>query len=127
MTQYAAVEALTGDNKAMKEMVETFGKRREFMLKKLEGMKALGFDFVKPDGAFYAMLLCDNLYGRTFRGKRIRGSLDLAEMLLEYKKVAVTACVVFGDDDFIRISYALSEGEIEVGLDRIVEFAKETE
>ena len=48
-------------------------------------------------------------------------------MLLEHKKVAVTAGVVFGDDDFIRISYALSEGDIGEGLDRIVEFAKETE
>ncbi len=127
MTQYASVEALTGDNRAMLKMVETFGKRREFMLKKLEEMKEYGFDFVKPNGAFYAMLLCDNLYGRTFRGRKIRGSLDLAEMLLEYKKVAVTAGVVFGDDDFIRISYALSEEDISEGLKRIVEFAKETQ
>ncbi len=97
------------------------------MLKKLEEMKGFGFDYVKPNGAFYTMLLCDNLYGRSFHGRKIRGSLDLAEMLLEHKKVAVTAGVVFGDDDFIRISYALSEEDIGEGLNRIVEFAKETE
>ncbi len=126
MTQYASVEALTGDNSAMTEMLEAFGRRREFMIKKLEEMKVYGFDFVKPDGAFYAMLLCDNLYGKTFRGQKIRGSADFAEMLLEHKKVAVTAGVVFGDDDFIRISYALGEGDIEEGLERIAEFARET-
>ncbi|MDE7439689.1 MAG: pyridoxal phosphate-dependent aminotransferase [Clostridia bacterium] len=127
MTQYAAVEALSGDNKPMREMVETFGKRREFMINKLEEMKTYGFDFVKPDGAFYAMLLCDNLYGRFYRGRKIRGSADLSEMLLEHKKVATTPGVVFGDDDFIRISYALSEEDISEGLERIIEFAKETE
>ena len=108
-------------------MIEAFGKRREFMLKKLEEMKAYGFDYVKPDGAFYAMLLCDDLYGRTYDGHKIRGSMDVATLLLEYKKVAATPGVVFGDDDFIRLSYALGEEDIAEGLKRIAEFAQETE
>ena len=127
MTQYAAVAALTGDDKPMKEMQKAFGQRREFTIKKLEEMKALGFDYVKPDGAFYAMLLCDNLYGKIYKGRRIRGSMDVAELLLENKKVAATPGVVFGDDDFIRISYALKEEDIEEGLNRIIEFANECE
>ena len=127
MTQHAAVAALSGDNKPMLKMVETFGKRREFMLKKLEEMKEFGFDYVKPDGAFYAMLLCDNLYGRSYKGRKIRGSMDFAELLLTHKKVAATPGVVFGDDDFIRLSYALSQEDISEGLERIIEFAKETE
>ena len=127
MTQYAAVAALTGDDKAMLEMQKAFGRRREFMIKKLEEMKSLGFDYVKPDGAFYAMLLCDNLYGKTYNGRKIRGSMDFAEILLEQKKVAATPGVVFGDDDFIRISYALKEEDIEEGLERIIQFAKECE
>ena len=127
MTQHAAVAALTGDDKPMVEMQKAFGRRREFMIKKLEEMKSLGFDYVKPDGAFYAMLLCDNLYGKTYDGRRIRGSMDVAEMLLEYKKVAATPGVVFGDDDFIRLSYALREEDIGEGLERIIGFAKECE
>ena len=62
MTQYAVIDALEGDKKPMEDMVATFGRRRAFMLEKLEKMKEYGFDYVKPDGAFYAMLLCDNLY-----------------------------------------------------------------
>ena len=127
MTQYAALAALTGDDSAVREMQAAFGRRREFMIKKLEEMKAYGFDYVKPDGAFYAMLICDNLYGMTYDGKRIRGGMDVAEMLLNYKKVAATPGVVFGDDDFIRISYALKEEDIEEGLNRIIEFSKECE
>ena len=127
MTQYAAVSALTGDDKPVRDMVAAFGRRRAFMLEKLEEMKAFGFDYVKPDGAFYAMLLCDNLYGKSYDGHRIHGSLDVAELLLEYKKVAATPGVVFGDDDFIRLSYALGEQDIAEGLKRIIEFAKEAE
>ena len=51
--------------------------------------------------------------------------MDFAELLLEHKKVAATPGVVFGDDDFIRLSYALNESDIGEGLQRIIEFAKE--
>lgn len=123
MTQYAALAALGDDGASVRDMAGEFGRRRAFMLEKLEEMKAFGFDYVKPDGAFYVMLLCDGLYGKNYRGRPVRGSMDFAELLLEYKKVAATPGVVFGDDDFIRLSYALSEKDIAEGLARISEFA----
>lgn len=125
MTQYAAVAALEGDDKPMREMVAAFGRRRELMIEKLDEMKELGLDYVKPDGAFYVMLLCDNLYGKSYQGVKIRGSMDVAELLLTRKKVAATPGVCFGDDDAVRLSYALSDGDIEEGLARIAEFARE--
>ena len=97
MTQYAAIAALQGDDKPMKEMLKAFGRRREKMLEKLDEMKPLGLDYVKPDGAFYVMLLCDNLYGKTYRGVKIRGSMDVADLLLTHEKVAATPGVCFGD------------------------------
>lgn len=125
MTQYAAIAALEGDDKPMKEMLAAFGKRREKMLEKLDEMKPLGLDYVKPDGAFYVMLLCDNLYGKTYKGVRIRGSMDVADLLLTHEKVAVTPGVCFGDDDAVRLSYALSTEDMLIGLDRIADFARE--
>jgi len=125
MTQYAAIAALEGDDKPMKEMVEAFGRRREKMIEKLDEMKPLGLDYVKPDGAFYVMLLCDNLYGKTYRGVKIRGSMDVADLLLTHEKVAATPGVCFGDDDAVRLSYALSTADMLEGLARIARFAKE--
>lgn len=125
MTQYAAIAALQGDDKPMKEMLKAFGRRREKMLEKLDEMKPLGLDYVKPDGAFYVMLLCDNLYGKTYRGVRIRGSMDVADLLLTHEKVAATPGVCFGDDDAVRLSYALSTADMLEGLERIAAFAKE--
>lgn len=125
MTQYASLAALEGDDKPMRDMVKAFGARRDKMLEKLDAMKALGLDYVKPDGAFYVMLLCDELYGKSYNGKKINGSMDIADLLLSEKKVAATPGVCFGDDDAVRLSYALSMEEMCEGLDRIAQFASE--
>ena len=125
MTQYATIAALEGDDTAMKNMIKAFGERRKKMLEKLDGMKSLGLDYVKPDGAFYVMLLCDSLYGKKYNGEKIHGSMDVADMLLTHKKVAATPGVCFGDDDALRLSYALSLEDMLEGLDRIAEFVKE--
>ena len=127
MTQYATIAALDGDQQPMRDMVKAFGERREKMLEVLDGMKELGFDYVKPDGAFYVMLLCYNLYGKSYNGEKIGGSLHLCDMLLTHEKVAATPGICFGDDDAVRLSYALSEKDIVEGLDKIVEFVKECE
>ncbi len=123
MTQYAAVAAYQGDQEPMEDMVAAFGERRKKMLEVLDGMKPLGLDYVKPDGAFYVMLLCYNLYGKSFEGKKINGSMDFCEMLLTQEKVAATPGICFGDDDAIRLSYALSMEDMLEGLRRIADFA----
>lgn len=125
MTQYAAIAALEGDEKPMADMIEAFGKRREKMIEILDGLKSIGLDYVKPDGAFYVMLLCDGLYGKSYNGVKINGSMDVADALLTYKKVALTPGVCFGDDDAVRLSYALSLSDMEEGLKRIAEFVRE--
>lgn len=125
MTQYATIAALEGDEKPMADMIEAFGKRREKMIEILDGLKSIGLDYVKPDGAFYVMLLCDGLYGKSYNGVKINGSMDVADALLTYKKVALTPGVCFGDDDAVRLSYALSLSDMEEGLKRIAEFVRE--
>jgi aspartate aminotransferase len=124
MTQYAGIAALEGDEQAMRDMVKAFGERREKMIEILDGMKALGLDYVKPDGAFYVMLLCDKLYGKTYNGREVGGSMDMADMLLTEKKVAVTPGICFGDDDAVRLSYALAMDDMVEGLNRIADFVK---
>jgi aspartate aminotransferase len=91
----------------------------------LEEMKSIGLDYVKPDGAFYVMLVCDSLYGKSFDGKKINGSMDVADMLLTYEKVALTPGVCFGDDGCVRLSYALAMDEMVEGLARIRHFASQ--
>jgi aspartate aminotransferase len=124
ITQYAGIAALDGDDKPMREMVKAFGERRQKMIEILDSYKPLGLDYVKPDGAFYVMLLCDKLYGKTYEGKEVSGSMDMADMLLTYEKVAVTPGICFGDDDAVRLSYALALDDMVEGLNRIADFVK---
>ncbi len=124
ITQYASIAALDGDETAMNEMVAAFAERRVNMMKMLDKLKAIGLDYVKPEGAFYVMLLCDNFYGKSYNGKKIEGSMDFAEQLLAAEKVAATPGICFGDDKCIRLSYALSMDDIKEGLARIEKFCK---
>ena len=124
VTQYACITALEGSEEPLNLMIKAFCERRNKMLEVLEGMKSLGIDYVKPDGAFYVMLLSDKLYGKSYNGKKINGSLDLSELLLTESKVAVTPGICFGDDRAIRLSYALSMEDMLLGLESIAEFIK---
>ena len=68
------------------------------------------------------MLVVDKFYGRSNSRKKIEGSMDFAMELLADEKVAATPGVCFGDDECIRLSYALSLEEMEEGLERIKRF-----
>jgi len=74
---------------------------------------------MKPQGAFYAFPNTSGLYGKSFKGRRISGSVDLAAYLLDEAEVAVVPGEPFGSDDHIRLSFATSMENIEEGLKRI--------
>ena len=83
-----------------------------------------GVEGVKPDGAFYVMLVVGGLYGKSYQGKLLNGSVAFADALLEAEKVATIPGVSFGADDCLRLSYSLSEEDIEEGLKRIKRFVE---
>ncbi len=123
ITQYAALAALEGDEQPMRNMVAAFENRRNAAAKILDGMKDSGLTYVMPDGAFYIMLGFGKLYGKCYGGEKITGSMQVADLLLTEKKVALTPGICFGDDSGVRISYALSESDLKEGLERIADFA----
>lgn len=122
ITQYAALAALEGDQQPLEDMVKAFAGRRLKMIEILDGYKDLGLDYVKPEGAFYVMLVVDKFYGKSCGAKKIEGSMDFSMELLAEQKVAATPGICFGDDSCIRLSYALSLEEMEEGLCRIKDF-----
>ncbi len=76
---------------------------------------------LKPQGAFYVFPNVAAYYGRSFGGKTITNSAEMATYLLDESNVALVPGGDFGHDDHIRISYATSMGQIEKGLERIRE------
>lgn len=123
IAQYATIEALDSPEEDLQKMVSVFDKRREKLIGLLQGIQ--GISWVEPDGAFYVMMVVNGLYGKTYQGKTIGNSIEFADALLDGKKVATVPGVSFGADDCVRLSYALSDADLEEGLRRIKEFVEE--
>lgn len=121
--QYAAVEALNGDQSFIPLMNEEFRLRRDYMVARADMIK--GLDYIYPKGAFYLMLDVRYFIGKHFRGNIIKSSLDLADMLLSEYLVAVVPGSGFGLEGFLRLSYAINRDAIKKGFDRIEEFLAE--
>ncbi|MGB9715050.1 MAG: pyridoxal phosphate-dependent aminotransferase [Thermodesulfovibrionales bacterium] len=119
IAQKAAVEALTGPQDFIKKMVSEFNKRRKFLIEELNAIP--GMSCLTPTGAFYAFPNTSNFYDRVIGNRNISSSSDLALYLLEEAKVGVVHGEAFGDDNYIRLSYATSIEEIKKGIDRIKE------
>ena len=114
IAQHATVEALKGSQQELQKMVSEFEKRREYMVDTVNSIN--GISTIRPDGAFYCWINVSRLIGKNFDDKTIKDSLILTDLLLTESKVAVVPGVVFGDDDFIRLSYATSMENIVEGL-----------
>ncbi len=122
ISQYATIEALRSPEEDVQAMVDVFDKRREKLLaliREIDGVQA-----VEPDGAFYVMLVVGDLYGKSYNGKTLTNSVEFADALLDAEKVATVPGISFGTDDCLRLSYSLSEEDIQTGLERIKRFVE---
>lgn len=116
IAQFAALEALNGDQETIKNMVKEFSLRRELMIELISEIEDL--TFIEPKGAFYVMIDVSKVLKKT----NIKGSMEFANLLLKEENVVVIPGIAFGEDNFIRLSYATSKEEIIKGLKRIKEF-----
>lgn len=123
ISQYASIEGLLGEQNSVEEMKKHFVERRNYMYETINSIK--GLSCRKPQGAFYIMINFTQLLGKTIKGKVINSSLDFASLLLEEGKVAVVPGIAFGDDKYIRLSYATSMENIKKGLERIKQIVEE--
>ncbi|MGE5790984.1 MAG: pyridoxal phosphate-dependent aminotransferase [Syntrophaceae bacterium] len=117
IVQKASIEALLGDQSFIPKMVAEFKRRRDTIVKALNDIP--GITCATPTGAFYVFPRVSALYGKKYQGKTISTSNDFSEFLLEAANVAVVPGGAFGNDDYIRLSYATSMELIVEGMKRI--------
>jgi len=118
--QKGAEDALTGPQEPVKAMVYAFAQRAKILCQALKEIPNLRFH--EPQGAFYAFVDFSAYYGKkTEKGKEIKSSIDMADYLLEQAKVALVPGVAFGNDAFLRISFATSEEILRLAVNRIKE------
>ncbi len=117
IAQWAAVEALTGSQEPVKQMVAEFAKRREYLVERLRALP--GVECPMPEGAFYVFPRISAAFGKSYNGRVIQSSMDLCQLLLEEAHVSVVPGSAFGAEGYMRISYATSMANLEKGMDRI--------
>jgi aspartate aminotransferase len=122
IAQKACVEALLGPQNEVGKMVSAFGQRRNYIVDRLN--KIPGVSCYKPVGAFYVFPNFSSYYGKSYQGKKIENSTQLADFFLDVARVAVVPGIEFGADPFERLSYATSMEDIKEGLIRIEEALK---
>ena len=115
-SQAAALAALTEPDKAeaaIGEMVTAFRRRRDLIVR-LVREKLPHFSFVQPEGAFYLFLRVDAEYGEA-----VSNSGDWCSRVLEERGVALVPGAAFGDDRFVRLSFATSDDLLEEAIERL--------
>ena len=122
IAQKAALEAITGPQESVAEMRDTFRERRDLMLDLLKEVP--GVTCTKPQGAFYAFPDVSTVLGKTYGGRRVGNSVELAEALLQEVALAVVPGLPFGAEGYIRLSYAVSTESIEKGVERLAGFVR---
>src|SRR5512135_1262916 len=119
IAQKAALEAYDGPQYDVQKMVAEFQRRRNYCLMRLAAVP--GLSCFKPQGAFYLFPNVKSFYDKEANGAKIRNSYGLAYYLLKEARVAIVPGDAFGNDDYIRLSYATSMTNLEKSMDRIVE------
>lgn len=113
ISQAAALAALTGPMEPIYEMRRIFDRRRQLMVRLLDGIE--GFTTFPPTGAFYCFPdIAPRLSSRTGQTP-----LEFTAGLLEQECVATVPGEAFGAKTNIRLSYACTEEDIEEGCARI--------
>ncbi len=121
ISQWAAVEALSGPQDFIDENNRVFRERRDLVVSMLN--QANGISCPTPEGAFYVFPSCAGTIGRTApSGKRIETDEDFVKELLDAEGVAVVHGSAFGLAPHFRISYATSTAALEEACTRIQRF-----
>ena len=117
VSQKAAEAAYTTSQECVETMRKAFERRRDLIVELAKDIQ--GLEVNKPEGAFYLFPKCSSFFGKSYNGKKIENSTDLAMFLLEVGHVATVGGDAFGDPYCFRMSYATSDDNIREAMKRI--------
>lgn len=119
ISQKAALAAYEGSQDEVESMRQAFERRKKLTFDLLSDID--GLEVNNPQGAFYLFPKCEAFFGKSYNGRTIKDSADLAIYLLEEGHVACVAGNAFGAPEYIRLSYATSDKNLVKAVERIKE------
>lgn len=119
IAQYAGITALSKSRDDMKETFKVFEERRNIAYERLSNMPNI--ETFKPKGAFYIFPKVSAYYGKRYQDYEITDSVSFCKYMLEEMLISPVPGVAFGNDECVRISYAVSSADLEKAFDRFEE------
>ena len=116
IAQYAAIAALDGDQTYIKESLEIFKQRHDFVYNGLNGID--GVECIASDGTFYSF---PNMQAVIDKLDGVHNDIELGEYLLEKAEVALVPGSAFGAEGYMRLSYATNMENLEAAIARLRE------
>ncbi len=120
VSQWAALEAITGPQDSVVAMRAQFCRRRDHVLERIK--KLPGVSSTPPGGAFYAFMNISEHFGRTLGGRCILDSTAFCMAALSAAKVALVMGSAFGAEGYARMSFATDLSTINKGFDSLERF-----
>ncbi|HXY18609.1 MAG TPA: pyridoxal phosphate-dependent aminotransferase [Gemmatimonadales bacterium] len=123
MAQWAAAEAFGNDlvQPEVEAMTAAFRLRRDYLVARFR-KELPGVEFVEPMGAFYLFFRVDDVFSRA-----VPHATEFCRRLIADEALALVPGAAFGDDRWVRLSYAASDESLKEGVDRLVrQFARLT-
>ncbi len=114
ISQAAAEAALNGDQSCVAEMLKAFKQRHDKVVASLNNIE--GVQCLKGDGTFYAFA---DFSGFMQRFSGIKNDVELAEMIIEKTGVALVPGSAFGNEGYLRLSFATSEANLDEAIKRL--------
>lgn len=120
VSQYAALEAITGPQDSVVAMKAQFARRRDYVLERIRGLPDVSC--VPPGGAFYAYMNVSSYFGRTLAGALVSDSTSFCLTALAKAHVALVMGSAFGSEGYARLSFATDLATLDKGFDAIGAF-----
>jgi aspartate aminotransferase len=115
---HAAVTAFSDPavDREVDRMVAAFRRRRDYLVARFTDQRP-GIEYIEPHGAFYLFFRVEGVLAN-----RAEGGMAFCERIMREEGLALVPGGAFGDDRWVRLSYSVSDAELERAVDRLMAF-----
>ncbi len=114
ISQAAALQALSGDQNCISEMLSAFKQRHDYVVKEINAIN--GISALQSQGAFYCFFNAEELI-QSLEG--VEDDVQLCDYILEKAEVALVPGTAFGASGYLRLSFATSMQNLQEAIGRL--------
>lgn len=119
IAQYALQKSIEQSETDIEEVVKKLIRRKDLAVQGLQEISS--FRVIEPDGAFYLWVDIKSCLGKTLNGRKLESSRDFCDVLLNTYFVSTVPGIESGVEGFMRLSFAVSEEDMQRAIGQMKE------